>query len=236
MTRELPVEPRSSRQAGNGIPAACPGAQCTFMSTPAPRWPGFWCKATFPNRLVSFFNTGRFTGSLAEGPIPIENTTLKMTSTRIEWSFNKIARMADLSDLAEMLFPGNRNQQHAILVVWVSLKWADHHMVPNLAKVAADHGISRRTLERVRAKMRRIGLIDHVSRFSGAHGYREAWTLSTRFERSLGQIAEKTASFRDPDHGSKDKDEMLLQLAEVRSEAAAAVPDHDQPEEESSIT
>ncbi len=183
-----------------------------------------------------FFNTGHFTRSRVEGPIPIANPTLKMTSTRIEWSFNKIARMADLSDLAEMLFPSNRNHQHAFLATWLAIKWGNHQLVPNLARVAADHNISRRTLERVRAKMRRIGLIDHVSRFNGAHGYREGWTLSTRFERSLGQMAERMASFRDPAHGSKEKDEMLLQFAEARSEAAAAVPDHDQPEEESSVT
>ena len=45
-----------------------------------------------------------------------------MASTKIEFSFNKIARMSDLSDLAELLFPGNRNQQHAFLAVWISLK------------------------------------------------------------------------------------------------------------------
>ena len=68
---------------------------------------------------MSFFNTGYLAGPRAEGPITIENPTLKMTSTKIEWSFNKIARMADLSDLAEMLFPGNRNHQHAFLATWL---------------------------------------------------------------------------------------------------------------------
>ena len=158
-----------------------------------------------------------------------------MTSTKIEWSFNKIARLTDLSDLAELLFPGNRNQQHAFLATWLAIKWSEHGIVPNIAKVAADHGISRRTLDRIRAKMRRIGLIDHVSRFNGARGYQEGWTLSTRFERSLNQMAQTMASFRDPNHGSKEKDEMLLRFSEARREAATAVPDHDQPEEESSI-
>jgi len=46
-------------------------------------------------------------------------------------------------------------------------------MVPNLAKIAEQHAVSKRTLERVRAKMRRMGLIDHVSRFNAAYGYRE---------------------------------------------------------------
>ena len=119
-----------------------------------------------PDELVPDFNIAQFARSRGEGRIRTQNPTLKMTSTRIEVSFNRIARLDDLADLAELLFPGNRNQQHAFLAVWLSLKWADHHMVPNLGQVAREHGITKRTLERVRAKMRRMGLIDHVSRFT----------------------------------------------------------------------
>ncbi len=143
-----------------------------------------------------------------------------MTSTKIELSFNKINRMSDLADLAELLFPGNRNQQHAFLVIWIALKWADNCMVPNLAVPAEKHGVSRRTLERVRAKMRRMGLIDHVSRFSAEWGYREGWALSGRFERALRTLADKVADSKRPRAGTKDKDELVLQLAESRRAAA----------------
>ena len=139
-----------------------------------------------------------------------------MTSTKIELSFNKINRLTDLSDLAELLFPGNRNQQHAFLVIWISLKWADNCMVPNLTIPAEKHGVSRRTLERVRAKMRRMGLIDHVSRFSAEWGYREGWALSGRFECALRELADKIAQVKRPDAGVKEKDEFLLQLAAAR--------------------
>lgn len=143
-----------------------------------------------------------------------------MTSTRIELSFNRIARLADSADLAELLFPGNRNQQHAFLAVWLSLKWADHHMVPNLGDVAAQHRISKRTIERVRAKMRRMGLIDHVSRFNANHGYREGWILSNRFERGLRELADKLAGLKDSTNSSRDKDTMLLEFAEAHRRAA----------------
>ena len=143
-----------------------------------------------------------------------------MISTKIEMSFNKIARLTDAADLAELLFPGNRNQQYAFLAVWVSLKWSDHHMVPNLAAVAGKHHISKRTLERVRAKMRRMGLIDHVSRFNTRHGCREGWILSSRFENSLRQLADKVADLKDATKGSSEKDVMLLEYAEVRQRAA----------------
>ncbi len=142
-----------------------------------------------------------------------------MLSTKVELSFNKTAKLKDLADLAELLFPGNRNQQHAFLAVWISLKWSNHHMVPNLGEVARQHAITRRTLERVRAKMRRMGLIDHVSRFNASHGYREGWVLSNRFERSLRELADKVTGLKDRD-GGRDKDVMNLEFADVRRHAA----------------
>ena len=145
-----------------------------------------------------------------------------MTSTKIELSHNRIRRLADLSDLAEILFPGNRNQQHAFLVVWLALKWAHQHIVPNLMDAAREHGVSRRTVERVRAKMRRLGLIDHVSRFNASHGYREGWVLSSRFERSLSLLGEKVAALRDSETGSKEKELVFLGLAEARRDASTA--------------
>ena len=101
-------------------------------------------------------------------------------------------------------------------------------MVPNLGEVARQHDISRRTLERVRAKMRRIGLIDHVSRFNAGHGYREGWVMSGRFGNSLWQLAEKVATLRDTGKGSKDKDMLLLEFAEARRRAARTDDVHDQ--------
>ena len=135
-----------------------------------------------------------------------------MTSTRIELSFNKVSRLTDLADLSELLFSRNRNQQHAFLVMWFSLKWAEHGIVPKLAGIAEKHGVSRRTLERVRAKMRRMGLIDHVSRFNAKHGYREGWVFSTRFERGLRQLAEKAGRLKEKSAGSQEKDLLLLEF------------------------
>lgn len=139
-----------------------------------------------------------------------------MTSTKVEFSTNKIARINDASDLAELLFPRNRNQQHAFLAIWFTLKWAGPELVPNLNEPANRHGVSPRTLARVRAKLRRLGIIDHVSRFNARHGYREGWVLSSRFKRSLTQLAEQIATLADPAHATRDKDELLLSLARAR--------------------
>jgi DNA-binding transcriptional regulator YhcF (GntR family) len=126
--------------------------------------------------------------------------------------------MADAADLAELLFPRNANQQHAFLVIWTALKWS-HDLVPNLATVAQNHGVSRRTLERVRAKLCRLGIIEHVSRYSARLGYRDGWILSSRFERSLALLAERVAALKTPGIGSREKDEFAVQLAAARRSA-----------------
>lgn len=126
--------------------------------------------------------------------------------------------MADATDLAELLFPRNANQQHAFLVIWTALKWR-HHMVPNLVAAAQNHGVSRRTLERVRAKLCRLGVIEHVSRYSARLGYRDGWIFSSRFERSLVLLAERVATLRTPGTGSREKDEFAVQLATARRSA-----------------
>lgn len=149
-----------------------------------------------------------------------------MTSTRIELSFNRVARLQDAGDLAELLFPSNRNQQHCFLVIWFSLKWADRGMVPNLSEVATEQGITRRTFERVRAKMRRLGLIDHVSRFDKNYGYREGWTLSRRFERCLRVLAERVDDLGANCDGSRAKDHMLIVFAQARCRAQEATHTH----------
>jgi len=136
-----------------------------------------------------------------------------MTSTKVDLSFNRIAKLSDSADLAEMLFPSNRNQQHAFLVVFVALKWAEHRMVPNLEAVTGRRGVTRRTLQRVRAKMRRLGLIDRISRFNVNYGGREGWILSGRFERSLRLLVERTGEIKDTARGSQEKDMLMIDFA-----------------------
>ena len=134
----------------------------------------------------------------------------------MEFRYRRIGQLSDVSDLAEMLFPGNRNQQHAFLVIWVMLKWAKGKVVSNLAETVDKDGISRRTLERTRAKMKRLGIIEPVSRFSSRNNYRDGWMLSGRFENSLYQLAAKMESIKNTDIGSREKDELLIQLADAR--------------------
>ena len=134
-------------------------------------------------------------------------------------SFNHRKEISDYSDLVEMLFPGNRNQQHAAACILFELKWTDM-LIPNMSNLEGQYGISRRILQRTRAKLSKFGLIEHVSylnsRYDGQHG----WKLSTRFERALNQLAQKCAGFRDIKTSSKEKDSMLVDFANARRNTA----------------
>ena len=85
---------------------------------------------------------------------------------KVELGFNRIARLNGLDDLARILFPGNRNHQRTFLAVFLELKYAEGGLLASLNFIPKKYKVSRRTLQRVRAKARKLGLIDHISRNS----------------------------------------------------------------------
>ena len=127
----------------------------------------------------------------------------------MDLSHNKITRVESLDELAPILFPGNKNHQRIFLAVFIELKWAPDQFLPALEPIAAKYDLSRRVLETVRAKMRRMGLIDHVSRFNRKYGYREGWIFSNKFSRTLTRLAGLAQSLREtksPIQEKKDRD------------------------------
>ncbi len=139
--------------------------------------------------------------------------TSEVITTKIDFAFRRIARLTSVAGLAEMFFPGNRNQQYAFLVIWVHLKWRSEGIVPNLGQLVMNQGVSRRTLERVRAKMRRMGLLEHITRFDPRYGNREGWILSDNFEKSLNLLSGKVAEFKRIDLAPQELDEQILAAA-----------------------
>ena len=130
-------------------------------------------------------------------------------------SFNHRKEISDYSDLVEMLFPGNRNQQHAAACILFELKWSDN-IVPNLVYIENKYSTSRRILQRARAKLSKLGLIEYVGYLNSRYGGQAGWKLSTRFERSLNQLAQKCTDIRDTKTSSKEKDSMLVNFANAR--------------------
>jgi len=120
-----------------------------------------------------------------------------MPSIKIELNYNKIARIQALDELARVLFPGNKNHQKIFLAIFIELKYAPQEFLSSLTPLCDRYGFSHRMLETVRSKMRRMGIIDHVSRFNKTYGYREGWVFSSCFTRSLSHLAELTQGFRE---------------------------------------
>ena len=111
-----------------------------------------------------------------------------ISSTKIQLNCNKIARIQDLDEMAKVLFPGNKNHQKIFLAIFIELKYAPDQFLPNLSPFCDKYDLSPRMLETVRSKMRRMGIIDHVSRFNKRYGYREGWVFSGRFGRTLDRL------------------------------------------------
>ena len=91
-----------------------------------------------------------------------------------------------------------------------------HHV----AGIKNKYGISRRILQRTRAKLSRLGLIEHVSYLNNRYGGEYGWKFSTRFENALKQLADKSMAFRDKKTSSKEKDLMLVDFADTKRVAS----------------
>ena len=119
-------------------------------------------------------------------------------NTKIELNHNKVIRIQGLDELARILFPGNKNHQKVFLAIYIELKYAPNEFIPFLTPLCDKYGFTPRMLETVRSKMRRMGIIDHVSRFNKAYGYREGWIFSNRFSRSSTRLSELIRNFKNP--------------------------------------
>jgi len=132
-----------------------------------------------------------------------------MPSTKIEFNAAKIGRIQGLDELAGLLFPGNKVHQKVFLAIFIELKYSKDQFLPGMSPLCEKYGFSLRMLETVRSKMRRLGLIDHVSRFNRSYGCKEGWVFSSRFSRSASRMAELITSFRERSNSlqeQKDKD------------------------------
>ena len=131
--------------------------------------------------------------------------------TKIDFHHRRISQISDFTELIEMLFPGNRNQRHAAACIFFELKWADV-ILPSLAYIESRYNVSRRVLQRTRAKMTRLGLIEHVSYLNSRYGGQHGWKPSSRFETALRQLADKCRFFRETTNSSKEKDRFLCEF------------------------
>jgi len=133
-------------------------------------------------------------------------------STKIDFRYRRISQIADVTDIVAILFPGNRNQQHAAARILLDLKEAGE-LVPSLSFLEDKYGISRRTLQRTRAKLSRLGLIEHITWMNNRYGGESAWKLSSRFGSALRRLAGKLEDWKKAeDMGKRKKEETLVDV------------------------
>lgn len=133
-------------------------------------------------------------------------------STKIDLRYRRVSQVADVTDLVAVLFPGNRNQQYAAARVLMVLRDAAD-VRPTLGDLQERYGISRRTLERTRAKLARLGLIERVNWMNTRYGGQEGWKLSSRMGASLRQLADRIDSWRhDRCPERRHKDSILVNV------------------------
>jgi len=133
-------------------------------------------------------------------------------STKIKFAHSHIRQLDDITDLLTMLFPSNRNQQHAAGRILLTLKQAGD-IVNSLSSLERQYGISRRTLQRTRAKLARLGLIEHVTWMNSRYGGRQGWKSSGRMSTALRRLADMIDQWRgDTRPGKYRKEEALVDL------------------------
>jgi hypothetical protein len=74
--------------------------------------------------------------------------------------------------------------------MFLELKYAPDQFLGSFSFVCGKYDLSKRILEKVRSKCRRLRIFDHVSRFNSKYGYREGWIFSNRFKVALVQLGD----------------------------------------------
>ena len=106
--------------------------------------------------------------------------------------------------------PDNQNHRRAFIAIWVEIEYADEQFLPSSMDLAGKYGVSQRTIDIVRGKMKKLGLIRRVSHFNAAYGHRSGWTFCYRFRQCLGCLskaikhAETTSGQRRDEQKDRD--------------------------------
>jgi hypothetical protein len=114
--------------------------------------------------------------------------------TKTEISPALVRGISGLDDLARIFCPDNRNHQRAFLAIWLGIKYAEGQFLASRTDLAERYGVSSRTIEIVRAKLKKLGFIQRVSHFSPSFGRRSGWIFPPRFRHALPSFSESLKS------------------------------------------
>ena len=120
-------------------------------------------------------------------------------STKIEFNKDRIYRISDPIQLAEIFFPA-KNAQHkraAFLAIFFEIKNAKDQKLDTTDHIAKKYGLGQSSVTKARTKMTRIGLIRKRD------GY---WIYSSVFGKTLKNLITKIEAYQIPAKADQEKD------------------------------
>ncbi len=91
------------------------------------------------------------------------------------------------------------------MALWIEAKYAEGQFLPSRTTLNNKYGLTRRTLEVVRAKLKKLGVIKRVSHFNPAYGNLSGWTFSDRFCNALLSLAQTMKIHREASSRPQDR-------------------------------
>jgi hypothetical protein len=129
-------------------------------------------------------------------------------SAKIEINKDKIYRISDPIQLAEIFFPSKNAHQRraAFLAILFEIKISPNQRLDTTDHIAKKYALSQSALTKARTKMTRIGLIRKRK------GY---WTFSTTFFKTLEGLCEKIKAYQAPaqNRDQIDREHLFVEIA-----------------------
>ena len=129
-------------------------------------------------------------------------------SAKIEINKDKIYRISDPIQLAEIFFPSKNAHQRraAFLAILFEIKNSPNQRLNTTDHIAKKHSLSQSALTKARTKMTRIGLIRK------REGY---WIFSTVFLKTIESLCEKIKAYQAPaqNRDQIDREQLFVEIA-----------------------
>ena len=129
-------------------------------------------------------------------------------SDKIEVNKDKIYRLSDPIQLAEVFYPAKNAHQRraAFLAIFFEIKNAKDQRLESTDHIADKHNLSQASINKARTKMSRLGLIRK------REGY---WIFSTVFAASLQNLTSKIEAYQMPARTSDEleRERLFVNLA-----------------------
>ena len=123
----------------------------------------------------------------------------ELISTKIEINKDRIYRISDPIQLAEIFFPAKNAHQKraAFLAIFFEIKNAKDQKLNTTDHIAKKYGLGQSSVTKARTKMTRIGLIRKRD------GY---WIYSSVFGKTLKNLITKIEAYQIPAQNDQEKD------------------------------